>query len=113
MENVFLKDSAKIERKTESVTQLTRQLIPNHIFRWIKTAEAPGSLLWAASRHPSGEQGHFPIGYPGEWTPFYMHAPAKAAKSLTSWAAPAHSGPLKHFLLARGAHSAKFDALNT
>lgn len=36
MENVFLKDSAKIERKTESVTQLTRQLIPNHIFRWIK-----------------------------------------------------------------------------
>lgn len=33
MENVFLKDSAKIERKTESVTQLTQQLIPNHIFR--------------------------------------------------------------------------------
>jgi hypothetical protein len=32
MENVFLKDSAKIERKTEFVTQLTWQLIPNHIF---------------------------------------------------------------------------------
>lgn len=33
MENVFLKDSAKIERKIEFVTQLTWQLIPNHIFR--------------------------------------------------------------------------------
>lgn len=32
MENVFPKDSAKIERKTEFVTRLTWQLSPNHIF---------------------------------------------------------------------------------